>query len=239
MDGGSFGFSLPATSRFVFSPEVAYLVTSGMESVINSGTAATARRMGVEGAVAGKTGTTSRDGWFVGYTPGLVCAVWVGFDGDRSLGLTGAESALPIWADFIKQAIALRPGLGGKEFSKPAGIVVADIDPTTGLLATPECARHFREVFIRGTDPPAECTHAHPDINALGTDTGQDSDQQDNTEDKVDVYICAETGLLAGPACPRVVKRTFHIAEAPTEVCRSEFHRASGRSPSLSIEPRD
>jgi len=143
----------PTGSEFVFSPEIAYLITSGMESVINSGTAAKARRMGVQGAAAGKTGTTDRDGWFVGYTPGLVCAVWVGFDDDRRLGLTGAESALPIWADFIEQAIRLRPELGGQTFRRPAGIVSADIDPATGMLATPYCAQHFSEVFVRGTDP--------------------------------------------------------------------------------------
>src|SRR5262249_11787688 len=198
------GVPWPPTSDFVFSPEVAYLVTSGMESVINSGTAARAGRMGVQGAAAGKTGTTDRDGWFVGYTPGLVCAVWVGFDGDRRLGLTGAESALPIWADFIEQAIRLRPELGGKDFSRPAGIVVADIDPTTGMLATPDCARHFNEFFVRGTDPVAECSHANHEID--GTEIGLDQEKSDLLADRpsqaqrrISVYICSETGLLAAP----------------------------------------
>ncbi|HWX40931.1 MAG TPA: PBP1A family penicillin-binding protein [Blastocatellia bacterium] len=226
-DGFSSGASSPATSASVFSPEVAYLMTSGMESVINSGTARKARSMGVEGAAAGKTGTTSRDGWFVGYTPGLVCAVWVGFDGDRKLGLTGAESALPIWADFIKQATSLRPELGGRNFRKPAGIVIADIDPTTGMLATPECPQHFKEVFVRGTDPFSECSHANPELVAAATESEYSdlsAGQQDKGEGRVDLNICAETGLLAGPTCPRVVKRTFEAGNEPLEHCRPEFH---------------
>ena len=92
----------------VLRPDVAYVMTSFMEDVVNRGTAAKVRARGLKGTLAGKTGT-SRDGWFAGYTPNLVCAVWVGFDDGSQLGLTGANSALPIWADFMQVALAQHP----------------------------------------------------------------------------------------------------------------------------------
>jgi penicillin-binding protein 1B len=84
-------------------------------------------------AIAGKTGT-SRDGWFVGYTPNLVCAVWIGFDDNQQLGLTGAEAALPAWTDFISAAVELRPDLGGRNFECPEGIKFMEIDADNGSL---------------------------------------------------------------------------------------------------------
>src|ERR1044071_3015684 len=122
----------------VLRPEVAYVMTSFMKDVVNRGTAAKVRARGLKSVLAGKTGT-SRDGWFAGYTPNLVCVVWVGFDDNSELGLEGAKSALPIWTAFMKQALALRPELGGDSFAKPDGIVDVEIDPTTGLLATDKC----------------------------------------------------------------------------------------------------
>src|SRR5688572_9079860 len=92
----------------VMRPDVAYVMTSFLKDVINRGTAARVRARGFKGNVAGKTGT-SRDGWFAGYTPNLVCVVWVGFDDGSQLGLTGANSALPIWADFMSVALATHP----------------------------------------------------------------------------------------------------------------------------------
>ncbi|HKO60563.1 MAG TPA: PBP1A family penicillin-binding protein, partial [Pyrinomonadaceae bacterium] len=92
----------------VMRPDVAYVMTSFMKDVVNRGTAAKVRARGFKGNVAGKTGT-SRDGWFAGYTPNLVCVVWVGFDDGSQLGLTGANSALPIWTDFMSTALAEHP----------------------------------------------------------------------------------------------------------------------------------
>src|SRR5256885_6927579 len=129
--------------------------TSCMMFVIRkliSGTAARARSMGFKALAAGKTGT-SRDGWFAGYTPNLVCAVWVGFDDNSELGLEGAKSALPIWTAFMKQALALRPELGGDSFPKPDDVVSEEIDPATGMLATDQCPTKRTEYFIEGTQP--------------------------------------------------------------------------------------
>jgi penicillin-binding protein 1B len=101
--------------------------------------------------VAGNTGT-SRDGWFAGYTPDLVCVVWVGFDDGSQLGLTGAASALPIWADFMSAALATHPEWTG-DWQMPEGVQQADIDPTTGALARAETIIKRPELFISGTLP--------------------------------------------------------------------------------------
>src|SRR5437660_2790668 len=92
-----------AQKNEVLRPEVAYLMTSFMKDVVNRGTAAPIRARGFKFNVAGKTGT-SRDGWFAGYTPDLVCVVWVGFDDGSQLGMTGATSARCIWAALTRAA---------------------------------------------------------------------------------------------------------------------------------------
>jgi penicillin-binding protein 1B len=141
----------------VLRPEISWLMTNIMQDVLNRGTASRARAMGFTGTAAGKTGT-SRDGWFAGYTPNMVCVVWVGFDDNSELGLEGAKSALPIWTSFMKSALAIRPDLGGEGFAAaPEGVVTDDIDPTTGLIATDQCPSHRTEYFIQGTEPQQIC----------------------------------------------------------------------------------
>src|SRR5918911_385904 len=135
----------------VMRPEVAYVMTSFMKDVINRGTASKVRARGLKEVLAGKTGT-SRDGWFAGYTPTLVCAVWVGFDDGSQLGLTGAQSALPIWADFMQAALAAHPEWQG-DWQMPAGIEQIEINPKTGAPTAPGDAEKRVEFFINGTGP--------------------------------------------------------------------------------------
>jgi len=142
-------------SRQVLTPQIAFLITSLLQSVINNGTGAGARARGFRLPAAGKTGT-SHDGWFAGYTPDLLCIVWVGFDDNRELNLSGSQAALPIWTEFMKKAIKLKP-LKGEDFTVPEGIVEAEIDPTTGLLATERCLQRENEYFIEGTEPVLRC----------------------------------------------------------------------------------
>ncbi len=137
----------------VLRPEVAYIMTSMMKDVVNRGTAARLRARGFKWNVAGKTGT-SRDGWFAGYTPNIVCVVWVGFDDNSQLGLTGAESALPIWSDFMTAALSQHPEWA-TEWAMPAGVQQADIDPRTGGLAPAGALYKRTELFINGTVPVA------------------------------------------------------------------------------------
>jgi penicillin-binding protein 1B len=147
-------------TRQALRPEISWLMTDILRDVIDHGTAAGARSMGFNALAAGKTGT-SRDGWFAGYTPNLVCAVWVGFDDNSELGLEGSKSALPIWTSFMKQALALRPELAGDSFQKPDGIVEIEIDPTTGMLHTDLCPEVKPEFFIQGSEPQEPCrTHS-------------------------------------------------------------------------------
>ena len=140
----------------IINPTTAYVITNTLSAVIDHGTAHKARGAVPGTALAGKTGT-SRDGWFVGYSPNLVCVVWIGFDDNKQLGLTGAEAALPAWVDFMKEAIALRPDLGGENFECPDGIKFVEIDSITGLRSTITCP--VREL-IAVTDrmaPNMEC----------------------------------------------------------------------------------
>jgi penicillin-binding protein 1B len=135
----------------VLRPQVAFIMDSIMKDVVNRGTAARVRARGFKANVAGKTGT-SRDGWFAGFTPNLVCVVYVGFDDGSDLGMTGADSALPIWADFMTAALASHPEWGG-DWQEPSDIDHAEIDPHTGLLAAPDSTDKRIELFVHGTAP--------------------------------------------------------------------------------------
>jgi penicillin-binding protein 1B len=152
-DGGRALWSASREARPVIGAPEAYLVTSLLEGVINAGTGASARVAGVPGAVAGKTGTTNdgRDAWFVGYAPNLLALVWVGFDDGVAAGLSGSEGALPIWSEFMRQALEVYPG---GAFPEPAGITRAKVDVTTGRRATAFCPLVATEVFLSGTEPP-------------------------------------------------------------------------------------
>jgi penicillin-binding protein 1B len=144
-------------SRRALDPRVTYLVTSMMEDVINHGTGATVRARGFNGPAAGKTGT-SRDGWFAGYTSNLLAIVWVGFDDNRDLGLSGAAAPAPIWAEFMNRAIQLPAYHDVQPFETPEGVTRVTIDPETLELATPECPITREEVYIHGTEPTEFCS---------------------------------------------------------------------------------
>jgi penicillin-binding protein 1B len=147
--------------RPIARPATTYLVLDMMRSVLNFGTAAPARSMGFTLDAAGKTGTTNdqRDAWFVGFTPELLTVVWVGLDDNQPLGLTGAQAALPIWTEFMTRALT---GRGNVDFEVPEGVSFADIDVTTGKLATPTCPRVVHSAFLTGTEPTEICELHQP-----------------------------------------------------------------------------
>ena len=138
------------------SPEAAYLVTSLLTGVIDRGTGRMVRLLGFDRPASGKTGTSSglRDAWFAGYTPELAVLVWVGYDQPRSIGLTGAQAALPIWTRFMQRALAGEPV---STFTPPAGVVSRRIDVASGTLASWKCADGVPEWFIVGTEPTDQC----------------------------------------------------------------------------------
>jgi membrane carboxypeptidase/penicillin-binding protein len=146
----------PPETAQVIQPGTAFMITDMLQGVIEEGTARAARGQIPRTAIAGKTGT-SRDGWFVGYSKNLVCAVWIGFDDNKQLGLTGAAAALPAWVDFMKSAVDFRPELGGKSFDRPDGITIVEIDPETGQLATGLCPLHERVAMATTQAPFSEC----------------------------------------------------------------------------------
>jgi len=154
-DGNIEAASGPQT-RAVLDPRVAYLTTSLMEDVIDHGTGAGVREMGFTAPAAGKTGT-SRDGWFAGYTSNLLCVVWVGFDDNRDLGLSGSQSGAPIWGEFMKRAVILPMYRNTQAFDPPPGITEEKIDPQTGQLALPTCPQTVSEFFISGSEPTTYC----------------------------------------------------------------------------------
>ncbi|MGH9902624.1 MAG: transglycosylase domain-containing protein, partial [Pyrinomonadaceae bacterium] len=154
--------------RQVIRPSTAYMITDMLGAVIEQGTARAARGALKGTAVAGKTGT-SRDGWFAGYTPNLVCVVWIGFDDGDQLGLTGAESALPAWVEFVRGAVELRPELGGEHFTRPAGISIVEIDPETGFMASPTCPRRERVAVTGSHAPSYECYTHSPAYTSIAT----------------------------------------------------------------------
>ena len=145
-----------AAPRRISRADTTFLVTNMMRSVLNEGTAASARANGFTLDAAGKTGTTNdlRDAWFAGFTPELLTVVWVGFDENQPLGLSGARAALPIWTQFMKTALA---GRASVPFEIPAGISFVNIDAETGKLATPACPKVISESFIAGTEPTQWC----------------------------------------------------------------------------------
>jgi penicillin-binding protein 1B len=140
----------------VISPTTAYMITNMLSAVVDHGTARPARDLLKTTAIAGKTGT-SRDGWFVGYTPNLVCVVWIGFDDNQQLGRTGADAALPAWIDFIKGAVELKPELGGRSFECPEGIKFVEIDSDDGSLSTLSCPHRELIAVTDRLAPNVEC----------------------------------------------------------------------------------
>jgi penicillin-binding protein 1B len=148
--------AVPVEVDQVVTPTTAYMITNMLAGVIERGTARKARGAVPGTAIAGKTGT-SRDGWFVGYSPNLVCVVWIGFDDNKQLGLTGAEAALPAWVDFMNEAVALRPDLGGENFECPEGIKFVEIDSMTGLISTVTCPVRELIAVTDRLSPNLEC----------------------------------------------------------------------------------
>ena len=182
--GNSFVNEKPA-GRDVIKATTAYMITDMLQDVVNRGTARKARGSIKGVAIAGKTGT-SRDGWFVGYTPNLVCAVWIGYDDNKQLGLTGAEAALPAWTDFMREAVAIRPSLGGAVFPKPAGIVTVKIDPESGYLAGPDCPVAQTVSVASRYAPVAECyIHARNEFADYAESESYD-DQEPATDSLTD-----------------------------------------------------
>ena len=140
----------------VLDPRVAFVMTNMLEGVMNFGTAAGVRSRGFAAPAAGKTGS-SHDGWFAGYTSNLLCIVWVGYDDYSDLHLSGAQTAAPIWAEFMKKAVMLPRYSDVKPFTQPEGVIDVQLDKITNRLATPSCPDDYTIAFVAGTEPHDTC----------------------------------------------------------------------------------
>jgi len=122
---GPVDFSSLEFSEQTLNPETAFIMTDLLQAVIKEGTGVRARKLTKLAPIAGKTGTTNdfTDAWFVGFSPKLTTAVWVGRDDHKSLGKkeAGSRAALPIWIDFMEEALTKYPD--GK-FKKPSSIQI-------------------------------------------------------------------------------------------------------------------
>ncbi|HEU5130996.1 MAG TPA: penicillin-binding transpeptidase domain-containing protein, partial [Pyrinomonadaceae bacterium] len=242
----------PTTQKSeVLRPEVAFVMTSFMKDVVNRGTASKVRGRGLKQVLAGKTGT-SRDGWFAGYTPDLVCAVWVGFDDGSQLGLTGANSALPIWADFMQVALAEHPEWEG-DWTMPPGVEQVEINPKTGTPTAAGDTEKRTEYFINGTGPndtaetpteeatPAELPSPSPFEQhypeaPIGTPSPLPSPRRPvlpdtGLEGTITLDIDPQTGLIAVETCPVIRTRTFTLGTEPKKYCGPQYHQRNTIEP--------
>jgi len=160
--------TMPATT--------AYMITSMLQDVVRRGTGRAAR--GLDQPTAGKTGTTNElhDAWFVGFTPQLLAAVWVGFDNKRSIRETGGRIAAPIWKDFMAEALKGEPR---REFVVPQGLKCVNVNRVTGVRAAAG-ADAILECFRDGTEPQPG---SMPAIQIIGNENENEDSQREFLRD--------------------------------------------------------
>ncbi len=149
----------------VLREEVAFVLTSVLEGVVERGTGKAAKRIGRP--VAAKTGTTqaAEDLWFLGYTPSVVAGIWLGYDQRRSIGSreTAGKVAAPIWADFMKQSLGDSPV---EPFLPPEGVYQSVVNRRTGQPTSSIDPEAIEEYFIRGQEELPPSVLALPTTNA-------------------------------------------------------------------------
>lgn len=183
-------------SNAVIDPGVSFLITQALTGVFKAnGTAANIGSL-FQRPVAGKTGTTdrNRDAWFIGYTPELLACVFIGCDhNERTLPGTANRVAAPIWADFMRSALADQPP---REFPIPKNIRLIDVCQSSGAIATASCPRHS-EFFLAGTEPKTYCSQHR----------------------FIQIKVCKLSGQLPGPYCTRFETKVYPLGEAPNAIC--------------------
>jgi penicillin-binding protein 1A len=147
----------------IISEDVAFLMNTALRGVVQQGTARAARELN-RGDIAGKTGTTNdqMDAWFAGYNPDLVVTTWVGFDNPSSLHEYASRLTLPLWVDFMREALKDKPE---RELEVPESIVSVNINPTTGLLDKNAGTSSIQEYFQEDSVPQTSSdTSETPDV---------------------------------------------------------------------------
>ncbi|MHB0995319.1 MAG: penicillin-binding protein 1A [Elusimicrobiales bacterium] len=144
-----------------FSPQLSYVLVNMMKGVVQRGTGAYASRL--KRPIAGKTGTSqdSKDMWFIGMTPDLTAAAWMGYDDFMSLPMkdwTGGGTVVPWWTEIMEAVLKDQPV---RDFPVPDGIVFVTVDQESGKLALPTCKKKLLDAFIKGTEPKEFCDLQH------------------------------------------------------------------------------
>jgi membrane peptidoglycan carboxypeptidase len=205
---------------------------SMLGSVVSYGTGT--RAQGVGYPCGGKTGTTQdgRDAWWVGFTPDLSAAVWVGNEDYSPMNdASGGGFCAPVWAKFMREAMQIL-GYNGK-FPEGSGVVAtrrprreseASKQPQVVTLcedsherATPYCPSTYEKTFQPGERIPGPCTLHRG--NRPGASAAGSGERESAGRGTVTVNVCTETGLLAGPFCPSTEERTFPAGRAPRKRC--------------------
>ena len=146
--------------KAVLDSKTAYIVTDMLKSVVDEGTAVSARNRGFRMPSGGKTGTTDdyRDAWYIGFTKNMVMGVWTGFDDNRTLGrtMTGGVAALPIWIPimrFYENSLVEQGYNIWEDFVVPQGVIRLPVSRRTGLLSFNPSEPTIIESFIEYTEP--------------------------------------------------------------------------------------
>ena len=200
--------------RTAISPRLAYLLTYLMEGVVQHGTGRYARRL--NRPLAGKTGTTNdnKDLWFVGFTPDLVAAGWMGYDDFTSLGrpsdISGGATVVPWWTEIMAQILKGKPK---NDFTAPDGIIFRPIDKVSGFLALPTCPRQniILEAYRQGSAPTAYCPldHSKPVQPQLSKLLAEQKESQD-------LKLSASTGTTPSAPTQPADLNSINESSAPT-----------------------
>jgi penicillin-binding protein 1A len=228
---------VPEQRTRVIAAEIAKSMVDMMKGVIRSGTGTRAR---IPGPCAGKTGTAqdARDVWFVGFTPTLCTAIWIGNDDHTPIrgGAYGGTLCAPVWAKFMRRAIRIRPstedfptGEGVRsriaEVRKEERSRTATLCRESNGLATPYCPSTYEKVFAAGEELPGMCT-LHGPGGAASVEASEvrqrgsgSADASSATEGARRVTVCVDSGQLATPYCPNTVERSFPLGGGPSGRC--------------------
>lgn len=182
--------SLPLQEKKVANEGPVFVLTSILQGVVERGTATAIRSGGYKGPAAGKTGTTNdaRDAWFVGYTPELSAGVWVGYDDNKKIGLTGGGAAAPIWRDFMSCVSKNQELIN---FVPPASVSLVEIDPASGRRISADCLTERQpvlEYYVKGTEPENLCSINKDSVTTAALPTTE---------------VIKEKDLLAEPFSPK------------------------------------
>ncbi len=168
-------FPQPIAQR-VITPQNAYLLTKAMQGVIQHGTGRAVKIL-KRSDLAGKTGTTNDkvDAWFSGFNGNMVTTVWVGFDDSKSIYEYGAQAALPIWVQYMRQALK---GMPESTMSEPPDMITVRIDPHSGLLASPNQSNSIFEIFRKQYRPIIWASSSHSNRSFSETTYGMHSNNE-------------------------------------------------------------